>query len=82
MLPLPHCKRLPPKRPVLHLTGAKWGHGIKGCSQEGHFELGRVAGCPPPPPSSPIVLLHGNTSHIHRFGCPRLDSRFDPRVGP
>ena len=30
------------------LPGAPLRNGVKGCSQEGHFDSERVAGCPPP----------------------------------
>jgi hypothetical protein len=30
------------------LAGAPLRNRVKGCSQEGHFDSGRVAGCPPP----------------------------------
>jgi len=30
------------------LPGAPLSNRVKGCNHEGHFDLGRVAGCPPP----------------------------------
>ena len=38
------------------LPGAPLRNRVKGCSQEGHFDLVRVAGCPPPSCSARSVF--------------------------
>jgi hypothetical protein len=39
------------------LPGAPLRNGVKCCNHEGHFDSGRVAGCPPPPCSPFFVLV-------------------------
>ncbi len=44
-----HSARMSPNVEVWHrLPGAPLRNRFQGCSKEGHFDSGRVAGCPPP----------------------------------